>query len=211
MAHRVPEKTLTPASLPMAMLKIGLWEDDVSADRIRGDAVMAAMYGLSEAEAAQGLSWNRLSSLFHPDDLRAHPTPQRHVRQDGGLFVWEHRIAPAPGVVRWVLARGHFERNADGRVRGRGIVIDITDTRMDGVIDGPAQFLAAYEASGALLERIADRALELCGMIRDLEPEGAEYLRILIEALLHELGRQIAASLQESPPAAERPRGTRIH
>lgn len=29
MGHRVPEKTLTPASLPMAMLKIGLWEDDV--------------------------------------------------------------------------------------------------------------------------------------------------------------------------------------
>jgi hypothetical protein len=195
----------------MAMLRIGLWEDDVPADRIRGDAVMAAMYGISEVEAEQGLSWDRLSSLFHPDDLQANPLPHRHVRQDGGLFVWEHRIMPAAGIVRWVLARGHFERDAEGRMCGRGIVIDITDTRMDGVVYGPAQFLAAHGTSGALLERITDQALELCHMIRALEPEGAAHLRVLIEALLHELGRKLAASLQDEPPAIERPRGRKIH
>ena len=211
MGGRVPEKSLTPASLPMAMLRIGLWEDDVPADRIRGDAIMAAMYGISDAEAERGLTWSHLSSLFHPDDLQADPIAHRHVRQDGGLFVWEHRIVPAPGVVRWVLARGHFERDANGRMCGRGIVIDITDTRMDGIVDGPAQFLAAYEASGAPLEQIADRAIELCGMIRALDPEEATHLRVLIEALLHELGRQLAASLQESPPATERPRGIKVH
>lgn len=209
MGRRGLEKTLTPASLPMAMLRIGLWEDDVPADRIRGDAVMAALYGISEAEAELGLSWDRLSSLFHPDDLRT--DPHQHVREAGGLFVWEHRIVPAPGVVRWVLARGHFEREVNGRMRGRGIVIDMTDTRMEGVVDGPARFLAAYEAPGAVLEQIADRALELCDMIRDLEPEGAKHLRILIEALLHELGRQLAASLQDEPAVRKRPRGAKIH
>ncbi|XYD12693.1 PAS domain-containing protein (plasmid) [Methylobacterium sp. NMS12] len=205
----MPEKTLTPASLPMDMLRIGIWEDNVPADLIRGDAVMAAMYGLSEAEAEQGLSWERLGSLFHPDDRRT--DPHLHVRENGGLFVWEHRIVPAPGVVRWVLARGHFERDADGRMRGRGIAVDITDTRMDSTVEGPAQFLATREATGTPLEQIADSALEICDMVRGLEPEGATRLRILIDALLHELGRQLAASLQEEPPTAERPRGAKIH
>jgi hypothetical protein len=195
----------------MAMLRIGLWEDDVSADRIRGDAVMAALYGLSAAEAEQGLSWDRLKAIFHPEDLRTDRILRRHVRREGGLFVWEHRIVPASDAIRWVLARGHFQRDTDGRMRGRGIVIDITDTRVDGAVDGPAQFLATYAASGVLLERIADRAIELCDMIRDLEPESAKHLRVLIEALLYELGRQLAASLQEQPLAAERPRGTNIH
>ncbi|MCJ2132498.1 PAS domain-containing protein, partial [Methylobacterium sp. J-026] len=181
--------------------------EDVGADRVRGDAVMARMFGLSDAEVTEGISRAHLMSLFHPEDVDQDPELRRSVRDEGGLFVWEHRIVPAPGVVRWVLARGHYKRDTKGRMCGHGIVIDVTDSRTD----GPASFLAAYEAPGAVLEHIADCAIEACELIRTLEADKSVRLRPLIEALLHELGRQLAASLQDEPAAPKRPRSARIH
>ncbi|XYD11930.1 diguanylate cyclase (plasmid) [Methylobacterium sp. NMS12] len=127
------------------------------------------------------------------------------------MFVWEHRILPAPGVVRWVLARGYYERGPSGGMLGRGIVIDVTDSRIDGQFEGPARFLAAYEASGALLERMAELALELFDMARALDTGEAGRLRTPLEALLYELGRQIAASLGEGTLALERQPGVKVH
>ncbi|MCJ2136996.1 PAS domain-containing protein [Methylobacterium sp. J-026] len=172
---------------------------------------MGRMYGLSDAETAEGISRSDLFSIFHPDEVAQDPELRRSVREEGGLFVWEHRIMPAPGIVRWILVRGHYKRGADGQMRGRGIVIDVTDSRIDGQIDGPARFLTAYEAPGAILERIADRAIEACELIRTLEADKSVHLRLLIDALLHELGCQLATSLQDDPPAPKRPRSARIH
>ncbi|MCJ2058891.1 PAS domain-containing protein [Methylobacterium sp. J-048] len=195
----------------MTTLDIGLWEEDVDADCIRGDAVMARMFGLFDAEVTEGISRAHLMSIFHPEDVVQDPELSRSVREEGGLFVWEHRILPEPGIVRWVLARGHYERDTKGRMLGRGIVIDVTDSRTDGQLDGPAHFLAAFETSGAVLERIADRAIEACELIRTLDAASSGRMRLLIDALLKELGQQIAASLQDEPPAPEQPQGQKVH
>ena len=201
--------TMSLSTLPLAMLRIGLWEDNVSIDRIRGDAVMASMYGLTETEAEQGLSWANLSSRFHPDDLQSEPSRHRHVRENGGLFVWEHRILPAPGVARWVLARGHFERDTNGQMCGRGIIIDVTGTRIDGHVDGPSRFLASHGSSESVLDCIASQAMEIFNMVRSLD--GAGQLRPLMEAFLYEVGQQLAKSLQNERTALERPPSSKIH
>ncbi|WP_244625635.1 PAS domain-containing protein [Methylobacterium mesophilicum] len=187
----------------MASLSIGVWEADLEADRTRGDVVMARLFGLSEEEAAEGVTIARLLSAFHPDDLMRDMERRRLVLEQGGVFVWEHRVVPAPGIVRWVLARGHYARDPRGRMFGRGIVIDVTDSRNDGHTDGPARFLTTPEHPGSNLERMTERALEIERIIRDLDVQAAKALRPLIEPLLRELGRQIAASLAESSMLAE--------
>ncbi|MDP4024891.1 PAS domain-containing protein [Methylobacterium sp. NEAU 140] len=197
---------------PLTALRIGVWEDDVGADRTRGDAVMARLFGLSEAEAAEGIAWSRLAARFHPEDLARDTEHRRRVRQAGGLFAWEHRIVPAPGIVRWVLARGHFKRDANGRMRGRGIVIDITDSRTDAQLEGPARFLAARETAGSITEQMAERALDLWELLRDLDAASARRLRPKVEAVLRELGCQIAASLTDEAASAPAPeRDPRMH
>lgn len=211
MPRRSADTRLSAASLSLTTLNIGMWEEDVEADRVRGDAVMAQMFGLSDAEVTGGISRAHLMSIFHPEDVMQDPELRRSVREEGGLFVWEHRILPVPGVVRWVLARGHYERDVKGQMRGRGIVIDVTDSRTDGHLDGPSHFLAAYETSGAVLERVADRAIEACELIRTLDGDKSVRLHLLIDALLHELGCQLAASLQNEPSAVERSPGSKIH
>ncbi|WP_426315851.1 PAS domain-containing protein [Methylobacterium fujisawaense] len=201
---------LTPFG--MSALGVGMWEDVPHLGRVRGDATMARIFGLTEAEAAQGVSWEQLSALFHPEDLARDQIQRRRVRDEGGLFAWEHRIVPAPGLVRWVLARGRFERRADGLVYGRGIVIDITDSRTEGPFEPPAGFLGAPAEQGSVVEQMADGAMRLWELLGDLGLDEAKRVQPLLEALLYELGRQIAASLSGPPPAGQgRPRNPKAH
>jgi hypothetical protein len=213
MPRRSSNSIVSSASLPLTTLSIGLWEEDVSTDRIRGDAVMGRMYGLSEAEITDGISRAQLFSIFHPDEVARDPELRRSVREEGGLFVWEHRIMPAPDVVRWVLVRGHYERGTDGRMRGRGIVIDVTDTRADGHVDGPSRYLAVREAAGSAAEHMADGALKLWEHMHQLDDDSAARLRPLLQALLFELARQIAASLPDGqgPTSSTSSRDPRLH
>ncbi|MCJ2060201.1 PAS domain-containing protein [Methylobacterium sp. J-048] len=213
MPRRSSNSILSSASLPLTTLSIGLWEEDVSTDRIRGDAVMGQMYGLTDAEVAEGISRSHLFSIFHPDEVSRDPELRRSVREQGGLFVWEHRIMPAPGIVRWVLVRGHYERGPDGRMRGRGIVIDVTDTRADGHVDGPSRYLAACQTLGSPAETMADGALKLWDLMHQLDDDSAVRLRPSLKALLFELGRQIAAALPDGQvAAASRPfRDPKLH
>jgi hypothetical protein len=201
MPRRSSDDTLSSASLPLTNLHIGLWEDDVDNDRIRGDAMFARIYGLLDAEATQGIPWSQLVSIFHPADLAQDTECRRRVRQEGGLFVWEHRILPAPGIVRWVLARGHFELSVDGGMRGRGILIDVTNTRTEGDVEGPSRFLVAPEATVSPAERMAEHALELWELRSELNAGSAARLQPLLRALMFELGREIASSLPEGRAA----------
>lgn len=172
---------------------------------------MARLFGLSEAEAAEGVPISRLLSAFHPDDLKQDQERRRRVREEGGVFVWEHRVVPAPGVVRWVLARGHYRRDTNGQMFGRGIVIDVTECRSDGHTDGPARFLTAHEVSGSLLERVTERVLEVWEMARDLDAEAAKPLQPLVRGLLQELSRQILVSLSEQASVEQRYPDLTVH
>jgi hypothetical protein len=190
-----PDQGVQPSALRLPALNIGIWEDTPHVGRVRGDATMARIFGLSEAEAERGVSWEQLSAIFHPEDLALDATHRRRVRDEGGLFAWEHRIIPTPGVVRWVLARGRFERGSDGLMHGSGIVIDVTDIRTDAALDHPAGFLGAAEEEGTALERMAAHAVRMWDLMRELDAEDAARVQPVIRPLLHELGRRIAASL----------------
>lgn len=198
--------TFSSTALPLTILNIGLWEDDVETDCLRGDAVMARMYGLSEDEAAAGIPWARLISIYHPEDPAWDTACRRRVREEGGLFVWEHRILPTPDIVRWVLVRGHFERSADGRMRGRGIVIDVTDTRSDDSAGEPSRFLLAPEVVGSPAERMAERALEMWEMMHELDSARVARLKPLMKVVMLELGSEIAESLLGKKPVGTPPR-----
>jgi hypothetical protein len=213
----MPRSVLEQAALSplgMSALGIGIWEDTPHERCVRGDATMARIFGLTAAEAAQGITWERLSTIFHPEDLARDPAPRRRVREEGGLFAWEHRILPAPGIVRWVLARGRFERRPDGHIHGHGIVIDITESRTDPdrPFEPPAGFLGVPDELGSVAEQMADHALRLWQLMADLDDGEADRVQPLIETLLFELGRQIAAALSSGNGGrARRPRDPRAH
>ena len=198
MPKKFHSEAVQAPSMLFATLAIGRWEDDVEANLIRGDVVMAHLFGLPPEDMADGITLAQMLSMFHPEDRAADTAHQRRVREDGGSFAWEHRVVTPAGEVRWILARGQFVRDANGRVRGSGVVIDMTDTRVHDTGPGSAAFLAA-DGGGPPLERMADRILDAWEMSSGVDSNDWARLRPLFEKLLFELGRQIAASLPETP------------
>ncbi|MCR0984578.1 PAS domain-containing protein [Roseomonas populi] len=204
-----------PNLLPDALSasKVGVWEWEVAGDCMRTDATCAGLFGLPAHQAEQGLPLQAASDAIHPDDL---PTFQRQITdviERGGLFVAEYRTCPSASETRWVLARGRFEVDEDGVVvRGRGIVIDITESKREGHVEERVVFLA-MPAEGELspLIRATDMAIST---YRELEQMGAEggRLRAVARPLLVALGRELVRStVQQEQEVEAQPRSKPIH
>ncbi|MEE7494381.1 PAS domain-containing protein [Methylobacterium oryzae] len=175
----------------LAVSDVGTWTWDIADDVLRCDAVAAAMLGLPRAKGDRGTTFAEFLKRIHPDDQRRIGSIIDDLRRQGGLYIAQYRTVPAPGEIRWVLARGRYIRNAEGSVsEAHGIVIDVTECGRDGFLD-EAAFCATDVAAGGI-DRIAEMALALYTAAEDGLPRpGFERLKPLLDVLLHEIGRQL--------------------
>ena len=110
---------------------IGTWLWDVAANKVVGDANMAAMFGVSAGEAAAGLEPDAFTAAMHPDDRPRVKQAIAAVLESGNTFHSEYRTLGQDGVVRWLIARGRLERNAqDEPINFPGVLVDITDRKL---------------------------------------------------------------------------------
>lgn len=173
---------------------VGVWETDFENDRTRGDAILAAIFGVDPDEAATGLPLDQYVRKVLPEDQTALGERLRQVRSTGGMFVIEYRTCPTPNNIRWVLARGRYERDATtGAVTGRGILIDITDSKIDGQVEDRAMFFAS-DREGPSLDHVAALTLEARQEIDGLGEKEGSPLRSAVDALLWAVGRAIGAA-----------------
>jgi hypothetical protein len=90
-----------------------------------------------------------------------------------------------------VLARGRYERDSvTGSMTGRGIIIDITDSKMDGQVEDRAIFVAP-QREGPSLDHIAALTLEARQEIDDLGVSKSSPLRRAVDTLLWAVGRAL--------------------
>ncbi|MGT2480611.1 PAS domain-containing protein [Methylobacterium oryzae CBMB20] len=134
----------------LAVSDVGTWTWDIADDVLRCDAVAAAMLGLPRAKGDRGTTFAEFLKRIHPDDQRRIGSIIDDLRRQGGLYIAQYRTVPAPGEIRWVLARGRYIRNAEGSVsEAHGIVIDVTECGRDGFLD-EAAFCATDVAAGGI-------------------------------------------------------------
>lgn len=181
------------AFVPSALIasQVGTWESDITGDRTVADAKTAALFGVDPYAATAGLPLVSYTRNIHPDDQDKFEKKLGSIRDHGGLFVIEYRTCPTPFDLRWVLVRGRYERDPHtGHVIGRGIVIDITDSKEDGRVEDRAFFVrpALAEAS---LEQVAHLALEVRNQIDELGEKEDSLLRKAVDALLWVVGRAL--------------------
>ncbi|TNC12762.1 PAS domain-containing protein [Methylobacterium terricola] len=198
----------------LAASQVSTWETDVALERTMTDAATAALFGLDPSEAEQGLPLAHFLDAIHPDDREMVRRRIAVISEQGGLFVVEYRTCPAPGMIRWVLARGRYEHDRfTGSMVGRGIVIDITESKLDGHVEDRAFFLAEQgpveeipvvdqaaregspgdDAAGlARLDRAAAHAIATREAIDGLDERDKGELRGLVDLLLLSLGRALA-------------------
>lgn len=159
---------------------IGRWDYDVPNDRAYTDALVALVFNLDPIAAETEAPLKAFLAGIHPDDReRASPTIAQSV-EDGLSCTLEYRVRSADGVTRWVLDRGRFAHDREGRpTRGTGILIDITQMKQEAVLPVPT----------APLERAAEHYLAAREAIHEL-PHSV--LHQMSDMLLLEIGRRLA-------------------
>lgn len=183
-----------PASVQAALTasNVGLWQTCVSDDRYIVDETAAKLFGVDGQKAALGLPLALYARAIHPADRAAFRERVARVTYRGGLFVHEYRTIPHPKEVRWVLTRGRYEHDpVTGRMQGRGILIDLTESKLDGHVEDRALFVDLPRADDPL-DQAALLALETREVIDGIADEAAPALREAVDALLWVVGRALA-------------------
>jgi hypothetical protein len=177
----------------LAASNVGAWEWHIADDILRCDAAAAAMLGVPQASTDRGVSLALFLERIHPQDRSRIGSMVDDLRRQGGLYSAHYRTVPEPDAIRWVLARGRFNVSADGVVsEARGIVIDVTESSRDGLLDEPAFDTADEPASR--IDRVAELALMLFAAAEALPQPEFDRMKPLLDGLLHEIGRQIVTA-----------------
>lgn len=171
---------MTDRSFPPALEAagiIGTWQTDVAAGRSILDDGAAALMAGDAGLAGKPLTLDVALGRIHPDDRDWVFAQIRRARRAGGPFAAEFRVH-GPDGVRWVLNQGRLPEEGTGGL-GYGTYIDTTHRHRD-----PAEGPDAERRDW--LEVAADH----CIAAREaIDRSGKPFLRLLIDALLLEIGR----------------------
>ncbi|MCU4742306.1 PAS domain S-box protein [Natronoglomus mannanivorans] len=109
---------------------IGTWEWDIPADQFVTGASFARQFGVDPEAAREGVPLERITDSIHEAD-RDHVTEKiEAAMEDCGEYEAEYRVWNADGELRWVVARGHVECDAEGTpISFPGALADITDRK----------------------------------------------------------------------------------
>jgi PAS domain S-box-containing protein len=108
----------------LAAANLAVWEWDVGADRVRGDARLAAMFG---GVLPQDAPMAAYLAAVHPDDLAATRARLEGALRSGAPYDATFRVRAPEGRWRWVIARGQIAAGEDGIPYAvSGVVIDAT-------------------------------------------------------------------------------------
>jgi len=109
----------------------GIWDWDVTTDRIFASARAREIFGLPPGPDVQPSEQWFASLRMHPDDAIARrDTLRAHLAGQTPVYAGEYRVRPAGGAERWVRVRGLCVRDAHGvPLRMAGSVTDIDARR----------------------------------------------------------------------------------
>jgi PAS domain S-box-containing protein len=109
---------------------ISVWDGDLVAGLVYGDANFARIYGLDPAETQAGHELGHYFTMIHPDDLASARAAMDRMFAGTDVYDDEHRIIRPDGTVIWVLARGRLLRDAAGKpVRFTGVSVNVTERK----------------------------------------------------------------------------------
>lgn len=189
--------------LPEALLasQVGTWETDFGNDRTVANAVTAELFDVDPVQAAAGLPLKAYTKAIHPADRKDFDTNISRVSEYGGLLVVEYRVQSKFKGERWLLARGHYRRDAStGNTVGNGIVVDITDCRRGEQHQASTIFLMTNEAEEPL-DRIATQAIQMRRDVEEISDRQRKPLQMAVEALLWAVGRALAKRSRADEPS----------
>jgi PAS domain S-box-containing protein len=111
----------------MAAAEIGNWVWDLKAQTFSVDRNFAALHGLSDVSEVSTDPQQRHARI-HPEDVALAQAAEADALRSGTLASRDYRIQQPDGSVRWVIARGKTQYDADGAaVLLAGVLVDVTE------------------------------------------------------------------------------------
>ncbi|HEY8381302.1 MAG TPA: HWE histidine kinase domain-containing protein [Microvirga sp.] len=128
-SNRILHQNQEHTRLALDAGNVGTWVWNIPNGTIVGDERLARMFGIASDEAARGAPVEQFAASVHPDDRERIDAVLSQVIEQGGEHEVEHRIIQQ-GQVRWIVARGRCELDAQGRpLRFPAATIDITELK----------------------------------------------------------------------------------
>jgi len=156
---------------------IGVWDWDMTTDRVEYNEQWAAMLGYSLEDIRPHLSaWE---TRTHPDDIgRIETALENHKQRNTEYYDTEHRMKTADGNWKWIRDVGKVvEWDSDGEpLRAVGIHIDIDErkttqqtlaTERDMFAQGPVVVFKWRNESGRPIEYVSDNVSDVFGYSPD--------------------------------------------
>lgn len=113
-----------------ASTTLGIWDWDLTTDRVYADANFARMFAVEPVRAAEGVPPEAFVEGIHPEDRGRIGAAIKRAMANTDEYEEEFRTVDAGGRERWVCARGRCRNDVRGRPSHfPGVVIDITATR----------------------------------------------------------------------------------
>src|ERR1044072_2311294 len=189
----------------------GLWDWDLTTDRIRLSPRWYAILGLGDQPGeTTAAEWY---AFVHPDDVAGLKAAiEGYLAGSTAQLQHEHRMRHADGSWRWTLSRGLAVRNVDGTpARMAGSLSDIDDRRATGqplhdkLTGLPNRTLLVERMTRASQRMTRDPNVGwalLCLELDGLDAINAKVGRAAGDALLVALGVRVARGLRPGDPAA---------
>ena len=175
--------TPIPQSVLDASGVVGTWAHDHWTGRLVLSDPLAERLGFEPAAAAAGLPLQAFLDRIHPDD-RGRIENYFHAAATGGPVDVEFRTCDTEAGARTLLLRGRVEGDGTGQsARGRGIVIDRTDSQDAGLMQAEQ-----------IVNRMAEHVITLRSLARALHRPG---LVEPIDYLMIEIGFELARFLPQ--------------
>ncbi len=109
---------------------IGSWSWDIKKNIVTGDKGLATLFGVPSEKALLGLPLETFLNAIYEEDIEAVGSVIQHTLESGTSFESEYRTVDSDGNVRWVIARGRVERDAQGNpIHFPGVMIDISSRK----------------------------------------------------------------------------------
>lgn len=122
------EQLLGAIKTAMHISRMGAWEWDVLANRVRYSEELGPIFGLPRG--ASHATLDDFLSTVHPDDRERVEGAVKNALTGQADFQLEYRIAWPDGTLRWLADKGEVFRDAAGApVRMVGSTMDVTDRK----------------------------------------------------------------------------------
>ncbi|MGQ3413111.1 PAS domain-containing protein [Natrinema sp. LN54] len=109
---------------------VGTWEWHIPENRMIVGTSFADTFGIDPDAAREGVPLEKFIDAIHEDDRDRVAAAINEAVETGDTYEEEYRVWNADDDLRWVVARGHVERDEDGNpVTFPGALTDITDRK----------------------------------------------------------------------------------